>query len=178
MRKRLRLVRHAKSSWDETGLDDHDRPLAPRGRRAALAMARHLGALRSRPRLVVCSTAVRARETLEILLPALDGADVEFDPGLYHASLERLRRLVASLPDSVDDALVLGHNPGLQELACDLALPGPLRDRVAVKLPTCALVTLEGPMDRWDELAGGGVELAGLVLPRELEAELDDDGRS
>lgn len=167
-RKRLRLLRHAKSSWDEPGLDDHDRPLAPRGRRAATAIALHLDAGRQRPRLVVCSTARRARETLELILPVLEAADVEFEPALYHASLERLRRLVAALPDSVDDVLVIGHNPGLQDLAVDLALPGALRDRVEEKLPTGALVTLEGPMDRWDELAGGDATIAGLVLPREL----------
>jgi phosphohistidine phosphatase len=168
VRKRLRLLRHAKSSWDEPGLDDHDRPLAPRGRRAAAAIAEHLQASRQRPELVVCSTASRARQTLEILIPVLDAADVEFEPALYHASLERLRRLVAALPDAVDDVLVIGHNPGLQELAADLALPGELRSRVEEKLPTGALATLEGPMDRWDELAGGGVTLASLVLPREL----------
>lgn len=170
VRKRLRLLRHAKSSWDEPGLDDHDRPLAPRGRRAAVAIASHLEAGRQRPRLVVCSTARRARETLEVILPVIEAADVEFEPALYHASLERLRRLVAALPDAVDDVLMVGHNPGFQELAADLALPGPLRDRVAQKLPTGALVTLEGPMDRWDELAGGGATIAELVLPRELGA--------
>jgi phosphohistidine phosphatase len=167
-RKRLRLLRHAKSSWEDGGLDDHDRPLAPRGRRAAAALATHLADGRARPGLVVCSTATRARETLELLLPALGGADVEFEAALYHASLERLRRLVASLPDGADDVLLLGHNPGLQDLAVDLALAGPLRDRVVEKLPTGALVTLEAPFDRWDEVAGGGVALVGLVLPRDL----------
>lgn len=169
-RKRLRLLRHGKSSWDVSGLGDHDRPLAPRGRRAAAALAAHLAAGRQRPALVVCSPAARARQTLELVLPALDGPDVEFEPALYHASLERLRRLVAALPDAVDDVMLVGHNPGLQELALDLARPGPLRDRVAEKLPTGALVTLEGGMDGWDELAGGGADLVGLVLPRDLPA--------
>jgi phosphohistidine phosphatase len=169
VRRRLHLLRHAKSSWDDLLLADDERPLAPRGRRAAIAMAGHLGRARVRPCLVACSTARRARETLDLVHQALGRVDVEFEPALYHASLERLRRFVGSLPDAVDEVLIVGHNPGLQDLVLDLADPSALRARVEEKLPTCALATLEARAARWDELAGGGAALVSLVLPRELE---------
>jgi phosphohistidine phosphatase len=92
--RRLFLFRHAKSSWKDPGQADHDRPLAGRGRRAAKAVAGHMREERIEPELVLCSTARRARETLERIEPALGVADVRFEPALYGASagalLERL----------------------------------------------------------------------------------------
>src|SRR3954468_4693715 len=120
--KRLYLLRHAKSSWDEPGLADRDRPLAPRGRKAARLIAEHMRREGIAPELVLCSPARRAHQTLDAILPALgDKATVMVEPELYGASepelIERLRRLA----DSVGSAMLIGHNPGIQGLALTLA---------------------------------------------------------
>lgn len=166
--KRLHLLRHAKSAWNDAALDDHDRPLAPRGRSAAKALALRLAQRRIHPQLVICSTATRARQTLSLIADAVEEAQTVYEPRLYHASLEALRHRVSELPDDCDEVLMVGHNPGLQDLAVDLAEPGPLRDRIAVKLPTGALVTITGMVDTWDELSAGRGTLTDLVLPRDL----------
>lgn len=161
---RLWVLRHAKSSWDDPSLDDRDRPLAPRGRRACEALRRHCAANAVLPEVVLCSSATRARETLEALLGVLGDPEVRVEDGLYlagaHGWLTRLRGLDA------ESALIVGHNPGLQELVVSLVRPGPLRDRAAAKLPTGALATLE--LDEWHELRPGAADLLDLVTPREL----------
>lgn len=158
----LHVLRHAKSSWDDGEVADHDRPLAPRGRRACALLAEHVSAAGIAPDLALCSTALRARQTLELLTPALGEPETAFETGLYHASaaaiVERLRVVSASV------VLLVGHNPGLEELVLSLAAPGPLRDRVAEKFPTGALATLE-----LDGLSPGSARLVDLVVPRELE---------
>jgi phosphohistidine phosphatase len=116
----LYLLRHAKSSWDDPALADHDRPLAPRGRRNASALAEHVRREAITPALVLCSTAVRARETLAVVLPAIDvEAEIRLEDGLYGASaddvLARLRSVTA------ESVLVVGHNPTLEDLAARLA---------------------------------------------------------
>jgi phosphohistidine phosphatase len=162
---RLYLLRHAKSSWDEPGLADHDRPLAKRGRRAADAMARHLRENEVAPELVLCSTARRARETFERIEPALEAPEVRFERELYgatpHGLLERLQRV----PDSVASVMVVGHNPTLEELALDLARPSPARRELEAKFPTGALATLELP-GSWGDL--DEAELVAFVRPRDL----------
>jgi phosphohistidine phosphatase len=167
--KRLYLLRHAKSSWDEPQLPDHDRPLAPRGRKAATRMASHLRDEGIAPAVVLCSSAVRARETLQRIAPAL-GPDVSAldEPELYGAGpaelLERLRRL----PDALGSALVIGHNPGLQLLALSLAGTGADRSRLEEKLPTGALAALAADVPVWAELGPGTAVLTAFVVPREL----------
>ena len=119
--KRLFLLRHAKSSWDDADLADRDRPLAPRGRRAAGAIARHLRDEEISPSLVLCSPARRTRETLEAVDPS---GDVRIEDELYGASeaelLERLRRV----PEAIESVMLIGHNPAIQELALGLASRG------------------------------------------------------
>ncbi len=169
--KRLWLLRHAKSSWDDPALPDEDRPLAPRGRRAAAAMASHLAAQRVEPDLVLCSSGLRARQTLATVLPSLGEAlVVRIEPALYtfdaRALLGRLRRE----DDDVASLLLVGHNPALQELALTLATDGPGRARVAERLPTGALVTIVLPEDSWAAAGEGSAEIIALVAPRDLEA--------
>ena len=122
--KSLLLLRHAKSSWDEPGLADRDRPLAPRGRRAAKALAGHLGQEGVQPALVLCSSARRARETLERIAPALGEADVTIEDGLYGATEDDLLERLRAVPDSVPSAMLIGHNPAIQALALCLAGSG------------------------------------------------------
>jgi phosphohistidine phosphatase len=163
----LYILRHAKSSWDDPALADADRPLAPRGRKAARRLGRHLSDEGIRPALVLCSPAVRARETLAGIGAALAGVETRVEPDLYRASASDLIERLRAVPDSVPSVIVIGHNPALQTLIVRLARPGPLRDRADAKLPTGAFATLE--LDGgWNVLADGGAKLAELVLPREL----------
>jgi phosphohistidine phosphatase len=165
--KRLYLLRHAKSSWKDTSLPDHDRPLAGRGRRAAKAMARHLRGRGIEPDLVLCSSAQRARETLERIEPALGGADVRVEDDLYGAGAPDLLARLRSVPEGVESVMLIGHNPALQDLALDLARPSSTADELAAKYPTAALATLE--LSSWHELGHGAAALTALVRPRDLE---------
>ena len=150
--KRLYLLRHAKSSWDDPELADHERPLSARGRRAADAIGNHLREHGIEPELVLCSSAARTRETL-----ARIGLSGEVERDLYGASANELLARVRELPPGVESALLIGHNPGMHDLA--LALTGEPRD----KYPTGALATIE--LAGWT--AGSG-RMIGFVRPREL----------
>ena len=166
----LYLLRHAKSSWDDPGVEDHDRPLSPRGRKAARKMAEHLRSSGVQPALVLCSSALRARQTLERVAPAFgDVVSIKVERSLYGADegdlLARLRRVAASVPS----VMVIGHNPSLQFLALTLAARGNQRDRLEAKFPTCALAALRVLEAPWKDLDRGRAELVGLVVPRDLE---------
>lgn len=161
----LLLLRHAKSSWDDPGLADAERPLAPRGRKAARRLARSMDRERLRPELVLCSPARRARETLEAILPALGSPDVAFEEALYRADAGELLARLRRVPSAVGSAMLVGHNPALQELVLLLAAEGPERRRVEQKLPTGALAVLAVPA--WAGLRPGSGSLERLVLPRE-----------
>jgi phosphohistidine phosphatase len=162
----LYLLRHAKSSWDEPALADHERPLAPRGRRDALLVGRHLGRLEAAPELVLCSSAVRTRETLELLGPAVAGIPVQLEDDLYAASSEALLERLRAVPDETGCVLLIGHNPGVQDLALALAPGGRDRERLAAKFPTAGLATLACPA--WARLEAGGAELVAFVVPKQL----------
>jgi len=164
----LWLLRHAKSSWDDPDLADEDRPLAPRGERAAAAMRRYLGADPIQPSLVLCSSARRARQTLAAVLPAL-GTDLEvrIEPGLYtfdaSVLIERLRTVPADR-----SVLLVGHNPSMQDLASLLASSGDRLNELRAKLPTGALVEIEPPVDLATTLEKRDGVLTRFVVPREL----------
>lgn len=167
----LYLLRHAKSSWADATLADHDRPLAPRGIRATPYVADHLRAEGIAPDLLLCSSARRTRETLDLLGDAVPAdCDVRVDEGLYGMSVEALLEWLRALPDSAHGVMVIGHNPALEQLALLLATAGELRDRVARKYPTAALATLEASIDGWPDLAAGCAQLTGFVRPKDLDA--------
>ena len=166
--RRLHLLRHAKSSWDDPGLRDRDRPLAPRGRKATKRIARWAAEHEVRPQLVVSSSAVRARETLQGVLAGLGEPDVWIEPTLYAASAQTLLARAWALPDEVDEAMLVGHNPGLGDLLLLLAEPGELRERAEAKVPTGALATLETDVASWSELEPGAAHLVAFVVPRDL----------
>jgi phosphohistidine phosphatase len=134
--KRLFLLRHAKSAWDDPALRDRDRPLAPRGRKAAKRLARWAKTHEVSPQLVVCSSAVRARQTVQRMLPSLGDPEVWVEVTLYAAGAETLLARVHALPEEVDEVMLVGHNPGLRELLLLLAAPGKLRERAVVNVPT------------------------------------------
>jgi phosphohistidine phosphatase len=173
MSRRLVLLRHAKSSWEaaETaGLADHDRPLAPRGRRAVAALRGYLERTDSVPDLVLCSTARRAVETWDGIAPAFPpDTPVERTSELYGATAADLLRRLRQLPAAIECALVVGHNPGLEDLATGLAGSGPaeLLRRLQTKFPTGALATLVVP-GPWADLRWSTADLTSYVVPREL----------
>jgi phosphohistidine phosphatase len=167
--KRLHLLRHAKSAWDDPALRDRDRPLAPRGRKAAKRIGRWAKKHGVRPQLVVCSNAVRARQTLERVLPGLGEPAVWFEVTLYAAGTEMLLARIQTLPDEVDEAMLVGHNPGLRDLLLLLAAPSSLRERAHGNVPTGALAELEADVERWADVSPGEARLTKFVVPRELK---------
>ena len=166
--KRLYLLRHAKSAWDDPTLRDHERPLAPRGRKAARRMARWAKKHGVRPQLVVCSDAVRAQETLQGVLPGLGEPTVRVEATLYAAGGETLLARVRALPEDVDVAMLVGHNPGVVDLLLLLAAPCVLLDRAREHLPTGALAELQTGVEHWADVSPGAARLTEFVLPREL----------
>jgi len=166
--KRLLLLRHAKSSWSDDGLADYERPLAPRGRKAGKQLARWFAEHDVRPDLVVCSSAIRAQQTLALVQAALGDPPVSAEDGLYAASCATLLARVRQLPGTASSALFVGHNPGLADLCLLLAASSERRDRVAENLPTGALAVLELPIDAWPAIETGEARLVELILPREL----------
>ena len=125
----LYLLRHAKSSWSDATLVDHERPLSPRGRRDAKRIADHLLRLGIVPALVLCSTARRTRETLELVGRALDAATVSLESELYAASATTLLERLHAVPEEVGSVMLIGHNPGLEHLALLVASDGAERGR-------------------------------------------------
>jgi phosphohistidine phosphatase len=166
--KRLFLLRHAKSSWDDAGLADHDRPLASRGRRASALIAEHLRRNRIRPVLVLCSSARRTRETLEGVRQALGPVEVRVERGLYGASSEHLLQRLREVPDGVESVMLVGHQPAIQELAVNLAAEGSELKGLRAKFPTAALATLTFACE-WRELGTDGAELVAYVKPKQLK---------
>lgn len=169
----LSLLRHAKSSWDDERLADFDRPLAARGQKAAPLMGRHMRAIGLAPDLVLCSTARRTRETAALALPMLSPASppVIFDEAIYEADWTILLARLQRVPGDIGHALVIGHNPGLQELALALAghdLPAE-HSELAEKLPTAALVVIELEIEKWERIRAGCGRIAHFMTPRRLE---------
>jgi phosphohistidine phosphatase len=166
--KRLFLLRHAKSARDDPTLRDRDRPLAPRGRKAAKRVARWAKKRGVRPQLVVCSNAVRAQQTLQRVLPGLGEPAVWVEVTLYAGGVETLLARIRTLPDEVDEAMLVGHNPGLRDLLLLLAAPSSLRERAHGNVPTGALAELEADVERWADVSPGEARLTEFVVPREL----------
>jgi phosphohistidine phosphatase len=171
--KILTLLRHAKSGWDDPVTRDFDRPLNPRGRRAARTVGREMKALGLAFDLVLASMARRVIETLDEVAAAYGPLDPDFDERLYLAGTQTLLEIVRQAPD-VDRLLLVGHNPGLEELALRLSRrdADPLRAEVEVKYPTGTLVEIELPVDRWSDVAEGEGRIARLIRPRDLDPDL------
>ncbi len=162
--KALHLLRHAKSDWADEGLEDHQRPLAPRGIKAARLLAHHLTKTHLMVDLVLCSTARRTRETLELLRPALGEAEISFEKDLYGAGPDEVEKRLRRLPRKVASLLVVGHNPGIEVLASLLLPP----DEGPGHFPTGAMASLRLPISDWTTLREGGAELTSFWTPKEL----------
>jgi phosphohistidine phosphatase len=169
--KSILLWRHAKSSWGNPGLADHERPLNGRGQLAAEIMAAHIAQLPDRPDLILCSTALRARQTLTPLLDRLAPAPpTSIETGLYLASEQALLERLLALPRETGRVLMIGHNDGMWLLASELVRKGsaPALAAVRDKFPTGALAVFEAPIESWAELAPGRTSLVSFVRPRDL----------
>jgi phosphohistidine phosphatase len=168
---RLHLLRHAKSGWDEA-LEDHERPLSRRGRETARRVGESLPAALGAIDLVLCSTSVRTRETAELVLASFAAPpSIRFEDALYLAGRALLLRRLRRLDESAGAVLVIGHNPGLHELALALASADSPRYRALAsgKFPTTARASfaIEQP---WADLARSRHALADYVTAKSLEA--------
>jgi len=159
----LYLLRHAKSSWKDETLRDFDRPLKGRGRKAAELIGQVLAEEKLGSALVISSPAVRARETTELVLESA-GLKVEprFEERIYEADVRTLLALVRAIPDSSGVALLVGHNPGFENLLDYLT--GDAR-----QMPTAALAKIEFDVESWSEVSEESGRLEMFVTPRELE---------
>ncbi|MGW0712773.1 SixA phosphatase family protein [Streptomyces sp. NPDC002643] len=166
--RRLLVLRHAKSAWPE-GVPDHDRPLASRGRRDAPVAGRVLAETDCLPDLALCSTAVRARQTWESVSAHLGTPPpVRYESRMYGADVDELLDVLHEVPDEVRTLLLVGHNPGLEELVLDLAgeALGDALDDVRTKFPTSAIAFLSWHGDSWTSLTPGTALLTDMVVPR------------
>lgn len=167
--RRLWLLRHAKSSWGDARIADIDRPLSERGRRAAAALAEHCKAAGIRPDLVLCSSAVRARETLAAVLPGLGEAmPVSIEEALYTFDADHLLVRLRQVPDDAGSVLLVGHNPGIGVLAADLAVDGRDSERLNQKYPTGGLVSIDLDVNTWTDIGKGRGHLNAFVTPGDL----------
>ncbi len=162
--KTVTLFRHAKSGEkDNPRIDDFDRPLSDRGLKAAPKMGAAMRDRHLRPNLILCSPSVRTRQTLTLAsTEAWDSAPkVRFDKKLYEASAQTLLNLLKDLDEDVDHVMIVGHNPGMQDLAVMLAVNSRERQQLKDKLPTAAIVSFEFDEELWKDLqpATGHVEL-------------------
>lgn len=173
----LSLLRHAKSSWDDTVARDFDRPLNAKGRRAAAAMGAFIGREALAWDLVLASPAQRVRQTIEGLQDGLGRAFAPvFDTRVYMAGVANLTEVLAGVPASSARVLLVGHNPGLEDLALWLVAGGaPGRGAIEEKYPTAALAELTLEVASWSGVTEGSARLARFTRPRDLDPALGPD---
>lgn len=163
--KTLYLLRHAKSSWQDTGLTDFDRPLNGRGREEAPLVGRFIRKREIRIDFVLCSPAARARQTAALVKEsAALTAELLFDERIYEADVARLLEVVTQAAESVDALMLVGHNPGLEELLTFLT-------GEVLQMPTAALTCVPLDVERWNEVRARAGRLDWLVRPKELAEE-------
>jgi phosphohistidine phosphatase len=169
--KQLILLRHAKSSWKDSRLDDRERPLSDRGERDAPRMGKRLKARRARPALVLSSPAKRALRTARIVAHQLDGRpELKVDESLYLATPDRILAAVLAQEDRHASLLVVGHNPGLTELVNRL-----LPDLELDNLPTAGVVAIDFHVARWSEIRSDAGRLAYYDYPKNPEPLVAED---
>ncbi|RAU21042.1 histidine phosphatase family protein [Paramagnetospirillum kuznetsovii] len=169
--RKLFLLRHAKSSWDDPGLDDIDRPLSERGRAAAHAMADFMVRQKIRPALVLVSTSKRTRATWDCIEPRMEGVSASIEDCIYEASRGDLLHRLRKVDDHMASVLLVGHNPGIGRLAETLVghsgEPEAL-ERMAAKFSTGALAEIELDIGHWGEMEAGSGSLVRFVRPKDI----------
>lgn len=175
--KRLGLLRHAKSDWDDLDLRDFDRGLNDRGRRGAALIGRHIAQCGIAWDAVIASPAERVRRTIDA-----SGLRIapEFDQRAYLAGAATLMDLLREIGGDPDTVLLVAHNPGLQELVFRLVDPAEedeLFEQAAEKFPTAAFALLELAIESWADLGEGSGKLVGFTRPRDLDPALGPESR-
>ena len=175
--KSLTLLRHAKSGWDDPVTRDFDRPLNPRGRRAARTVGAEMRAQRLVFDLVLASPARRVVETLEEVAAGYGPIEPEYDERLYLAAAATLLEVVRHAPNSAGRLLLVGHNPGLEQLALRLARRDgePLRGEVEIKYPTGTVAEISLPVEDWSQVREGCGRIVRFIRPRDLDPSLGPD---
>lgn len=172
----LLLLRHAKSSWDDPQLPDRDRPLNKRGRRAAAAMRQAIIDLGLLPDMVLISPARRVQQTLAALEPWDETPLIEPIEALYLADARQMLGLLREVHETVRSVMLIGHNPGLHELATLLAANSgdtEHKRRLVAALPTAALAEF-AIATQWQQLDAGGTSLVRFLAPKDLPRDLDE----
>jgi phosphohistidine phosphatase len=172
----LHLLRHAKSSWKDAELADHDRPLNERGRQSARLLADHLRRAGVAPDLVLCSTALRTRQTLDFIMTAIKPPLVALEQRLYESGRSRLLQRLRLVGEEFGCVLLIAHNPGLHDLALALAAPSEsdILERLRDKFPTAALASYRFA-GTWHDLAPQQAKLTAYVTPRSLGSGAEED---
>ncbi|PYS98615.1 MAG: phosphohistidine phosphatase [Acidobacteria bacterium] len=159
--KTLYVLRHAKSSWDEAGLSDFDRPLNKRGTTTAPFMGETMASNGFEPDVIVSSPAVRARETSQLVKEAARmTVDIIFDERIYEASARTLQLVASSIDDRFESAMIVGHNPGMEGLIR-------LLTGKSEEMPTAALAIIDLDIEHWNEIDSGLGELRRIIRPKE-----------
>ena len=160
--KTLYLLRHAKSSWNDSSLRDFDRPLNERGKATAPLIGKHLASENLGDPALICSPALRTRETAELVLKSANlNVEPHFDERIYEASVRDLLQVISEIDEKKHLAILIGHNPGFQELLASLT--GEHRP-----MPTCALAKIVFKAGSWKEVRAGDGTLEWFVTPKEL----------
>lgn len=163
--KTLLLLRHAKSSWKDGDAKDFDRPLNQRGLKAAPAIGRLIRKRKLQPDLVLSSPAERARQTTQLVIEAAGlKTELRYDERIYEASVARLLGVVSELDDEAGIVMLVGHNPGFEELVEVLTSE-------AHRLPTAALACIELDIEKWNKVKADTGRLEWLVKPKELKSK-------
>lgn len=174
--KTLGLFRHAKSDWHDPRARDFDRPLNPRGEKGAGLVGRHIFDHDVKWDKVIASPAVRVAETIELAAKATGRPiAVNWDRRIYLASSATLLDLLREQKDDPGSVLMVGHNPGLEDVIFDLVPDdgtSPLRDVVELKFPTASFAVLELDIEHWSELKDRCGKLVHLIRPRDLDPAL------
>jgi phosphohistidine phosphatase len=167
----LTLFRHAKSSWGHPALEDFDRPLNERGERDAPRTAAFLAEQAYVPDLILCSSAKRTRQTLDLTLPAWKPRPkVDYSDALYHATAPAMLAMLRDAPAEAKHVMIIGHNPGLESFATRLIGEGDKNDRlvIATKFPTAAAAVITFEAKSWADVEPGSGYLALFATPKQL----------
>lgn len=162
--KKLIVVRHAKSSWDFPGMDDHDRPLNNRGKKSAPEMGRRLAKRNIKPEIIITSSAKRAAATArriaeEIAFPV---GDIRKEPVFYHGSIGNIVAVLQSVNDDINNVMIFGHNPGLTDLVNFLT------GSDIYNIPTCGIAEIEFDILSWSMVGKNGGELVYFDYPKKI----------
>jgi len=163
--KTLHLLRHAKSSWKDTQLNDIDRPLSQRGEKACRIVGKYLNNISIENALVLLSPAKRAQQTWTLIEPHLTQLPMQCHTrdALYTFDAQQLKRVISSIEITVAEVIIVGHNPAISDLICLLT------QRSMVHVPTCSFVTLTSDIRDWRQAKGATFELANMATPKLLK---------